>query len=252
MSRIGWTKSRAGVDMGIRICGGLLLAAIVGAPAFAQTAYGPGGMLVHPGALVRDKGSWDIGLSWLKQTRAGKTSEWTPFSVAGGVTDRLEIGAQVIRRRAGSVDSESGGLFARWRLRDAGEKSPALALVASHVAGPIGLSSLSLASTWKPTGLPKGTLVHAGLQGALRTDGPSDHGDARPFLGIQVPLAPAFTLTAEAGARFRFDPSARTGLGIGWTGTDGRKLTVGWANTGRAADAGFFVGVGYPIGGGKK
>ncbi len=228
------------------------LVGLIPVPARAQTAYGPGGMLVHPGALVRSKRTWDVGLSWFEQDRNGKHTEWAPLSVAGGLTDRLEVGAQLIRRKAGAVVSENGGLFARYRLRDAGAGAPALALVASHVGGPISLSSLSLASTWTPNGLPTGTLVHAGIQGALRADGPTDRSDVRPYVGIQLPLAGPFTLTAEAGARFRFDPSARTGLGVGWTGADGRKITVGWANTGRAASDGFFVGVGYPIGGGKK
>ncbi|MFM7322637.1 MAG: hypothetical protein ACKO5K_14095 [Armatimonadota bacterium] len=235
---------RAGFTLGVAL--------LAVGPACAQTAYGPGGMLVHPGALVRPKQTWDVGLSWVEQVRNGKHSEWAPLAVTGGLTDRLEVGAQLIRRRAGTVVSENGGLFARYRLRDSGEGRPALALVASHVGGPIALSSLSLASTWSPAGLPKGTLVHAGIQGALRADGPTDRSDVRPYVGIQLPIAGPFSLTAEAGARFRFDPSARTGLGVGWTGADGRKLTVGWANTGRAANAGFFVGVGYPIGGGKK
>ena len=220
--------------------------------AFAQSAYGPGGMMVHPSALVRGKGDTTAGLSWFRQERSGVGNEWSPFTVVAGIDGKSEVGVQWVRRvtRGGSADN--GGLFAKVRLLEPSDGRPALALVASHVGGPISLTSFSLASTWSVPGAPDGTLVHAGLQWAQRADLSPRRSDTQPYLGVQIPVAQRLNALAEVGSKFAFDPKARLGLGLSWTTPGGPQVTGGVVNIGRSDNPGLFFGVGYPIGGGKR
>lgn len=235
---------------GLAIATGLLAAC--GHEAGAQSAYGPGGLLVHPTAVVRPAGATDAGLSWFRQERPGIGNEWSPFTVVSGIDGRTEAGLQWVRRTTKGMSSNNGGLFVKHRLMDARPNSPAVAVVASHIGGPIALTSLALAGTWSPAGLPAGALVHGGIQWARRADLATNPTDVQPYVGLQWPVAPGLSVLAEAGPRFSFDPKARLGAGLMWTMPSGGQLAVGAVNIGRSDNPGLFVGVGYPIGGGKR
>jgi len=129
---------------------------------------------------------------------------------------------------------------------------PTVAVVASHIGGPISLTSVALASTWEVPGAPSGTLVHGGLQWAQRADLSPRRSDTQPHLGVQIPVLDRVSFIAETGSRFAFDPKARVGAGLMWNAPNGSQVAVGAVNIGRSDNPGLFVGVGYPIGGGKR
>ncbi len=220
--------------------------------ASAQSAYGPGGLLVHPSALVRGPGETNVGMSWFRQERAGVGNEWSPFTLVRGIDGRSEVGLQWVRRVSRGTAADNAGFFAKVRLIDPVRDRPAVAVVASHIGGPISLTSVALASTWAVPGAPAGTLVHAGLQWAQRADLSPRRSDTQPYLGVQIPVVNRLGFVAETGSRFSFDPKARLGAGLVWNAPSGPQVAVGAVNIGRSDDPGMFIGVGYPIGGGKR
>lgn len=218
----------------------------------AQSAYGPGGLMVHPGALVRGKGETNAGMSWFRQERGGIGNEWSPFTVVGGIDGRTEVGLQWVRRVTRGASADNAGFFAKVRVVDPAPGRPAVAFVASQIGGPISLTSMAVASTWEVPGAPAGTLVHAGLQWAQRADLSPRRSDTQPYLGVQIPVVNRLGFVAETGSRFSFDPKARLGAGLVWNAPTGTQVAVGAVNIGRSDDPGVFIGVGYPIGGGKR
>lgn len=231
------------------LAGVLLLGAA--ATARAQSTYGPGGMFVHPNALMRAPGVWNVGASWFRQEGGERRTEWAPFTVTGGITERLEAGVMLVRERTAAPATHSAGLFAKVRIQDFDASRPAIAVAASHIGGPVALTSVSVAGTWKIPGAPENTLAHAGVQWARRADGGRTRDDVAPYVGVQLPVTRDISAVAEYGTRFGFDRAARSGFGAVWSAPAGHQVALGWVNIGRSQENQFFVGVGYPLGGGK-
>lgn len=219
----------------------------------AQTIYGPGGLFVHPSAFVPQRGAIGLNVSWFSQKiDAGGRTEWLPVSLTYGATERLEVGALYVNRRARGRQRDSGGVFAKYQIGKDSAGGPAIALAGSYVGGDVQQSSLSLvASHAFKRGDQTLFTAHLGGQWARRADIPVTKDDFGGFIGLELPLIDGLSLVGEAGTRFRFDRNSTSAIGLMWKARNGISIGVGYVNVGRSDNNRFFVGVGYPFGGNK-
>jgi hypothetical protein len=229
----------------------LLLGLWIGPAAQAQTAYGPGGLFIHPTATVPSRGALDLNLSWYTQRIEGQpTTQWIPVSVAYSATDRFQVGPLFLERLVKDRSRASGGLFARYLLTPDGLHHPAVALAGNFYAGDVRLASVSLVSSHAFRQRDRSLFtVHLGAQWARRSDIPRAQDSLSGFVALEAPLSQNFAAVAEYGTRFSFDYKERSALGVVWRPKGGLQVGVGFVNTGRSSENGFFVGVGYPLGG---
>jgi len=217
----------------------------------AQTAYGPGGLFVHPTAFVPARGTTDLNVSYFsQQLPPQRETEWLPVSLSYAVTDRAQLSALYVHRRAGAHQGDSGGLFGKYQIAPDTARSPAFALAGSFLSGDVKLSSLSgvLSHTFRDSGRPVLSL-HLGGQWARRADIAHPQDSVGGFIGAEAPLGRKISLVGEWGTRFRFDPSHTSALGLMWNAGHGVRIGLGYVNVGRSRDNRFLVGVGYRLGG---
>lgn len=220
----------------------------------AQTLYGLGGLFIHPTALTPQRGEFSLSASWFSQRIAGQGStEWAPFGLSYGVSDRLEVGALYADRlRTNGLRRGSVGLFVRNQLLPEKAKQPAVALSASYLGSDVKLASVAgTASYHFRRGDRTLVLGHAGVQWGWRGDGVPDTDAVSLFVGAEVPLGQGFSVLGEYGTRFAFDYKERSALGLMWRSPRGFSVAAGYVNVGRSSENRFFVGVGVPIGGNK-
>jgi hypothetical protein len=231
----------------------IVAACLVGAPARAQTAYGPGGLLVHPSALLPATGSVDLNVSWYTQRISGRpSSQWIPASLAYTPTSRFQVGALFLDRVSADRSRASAGLFGKYLLTPDAESHPAVALVGSFYAGDVRLASAALvASHAFRRGERTLFIAHLGVQLARRSDIPNPQDSLAGFAGLEAPIGRQFSLVAEYGTRFSFDAKETSSIGLVWRSRGGAQVGVGLVNAGRSSGNGFFVGVGYPLGGNR-
>lgn len=228
---------------------GLLLVA-GSRPGAAQTAYGPGGLFIHPTAFVRPSGAATLNISWFEQKLPGSpTASWLPVSLTAGVGGRAEVGAIYVNRLDLSSGGSSGGVFAKVQLMPDSANRPAVALAASYLGGGIQLSSVSAVASHRFGEGTRSITGHFGAQWARRADIPVSRDDTGLFAGVEIPLSRRLSLVGEYGTRFDFDYKERSALGLVWRGARGYQIGVGAVNVGRSRDQRFFVGVGFPLGG---
>jgi hypothetical protein len=223
-------------------------------PSHAQTVYGPGGLFIHPSALTPPKGSVGLNVSFYTETKTGGGhEEWLPVSLAYAASDRAQVGALFIDRRAGGSHRESGGIFAKYQLVPDGPRHPALALTGSYLGGDVKQWSLSGVASHRFTSGSRTSLIgHAGLQWVRRTDDIQPEGDLAAFVGAEIPLTTRLSLLGEYGTKLSFNPEPASSIGLQWSSPGGISVGIAYLNTGRSSDNRFFVGVGYPIGGGRS
>lgn len=228
----------------------LLLLLLAPTAVRAQTAYGPGGLFIHPTALVRPAKSIGLNVSWFEQKVPHKPlTSWLPVSVIAGVGGKAEVGAVYVHRLDLSSNASSGGAFAKYQFVSDTERSPAVAVAASYLGGTIQLSSVSLVASHRFGTNPRALAGHLGAQWAQRADIPHTKDDAGFFAGLEAPLSDRVSLVAEYGTRFHFDYKERSALGVVWHGPKGYQVGIGAVNVGRSGDHRFFIGVGFPLGG---
>jgi hypothetical protein len=227
----------------------LLLIAIVRL-AHAQTLYGPGGLLIHPTALTPPQGQFGMNVSYYNQIIGTNTStDWIPISLTYSISDRVEIGALFVDRRLGDYRTSEGG-FARYRILADAPSHPAFAIAGSYLDGDVKQSSVSgVFSHVFRRGGHKLLVLHAGAQWARRSDIALPGDSLSGFLGAAVPLGDRFSLIAEAGTKFSFDRHETSAFGVSWQASKIVGISLGFVNTGRSKDNGFFAGVGYRFGG---
>src|SRR5689334_314749 len=175
----------------------LLCGLVESAP--AQTAYGPGGLFVHPTAFVPPRGEVDLNISYFtQQVPPQRETEWLPVSLSYAATDRFELSALYVHRRAGAHQGDSGGLFAKYQLAPDTSHAPAFALAGSFLSGDVKLSSISgvLSHTFRDH--ERAALrLHLGLQWARRADIPHPQDDVGGYIGAELPLSRELSLVGE-------------------------------------------------------
>jgi hypothetical protein len=222
--------------------------------ATCQTAYGPGGLFIHPSAFIRKPGSTSLNVSWFEQkARKARHNSWLPISLAHGLNDRTEVGVLYVHRFDNKNVESSGGVFAKYQLMPDSDHSPAIAIAGSYLGGGMQLSSASLVASHKfgPKDDWRGLIGHVGVQWARRADAARTRDDADPFIGLEAPLSPRVSLVGEFGTRFVFDYKERSSIGLVYRGDNGYQIGVGAVNIGRSSRNDFFIGVGFPLGGNR-
>lgn len=236
----------------------VLLAAFGDArPAQAQTVYGPAGLFVHPSAFVPERSGLMLNVSWFSQTTPGRRTEWVPISVSTKLGERAQAGALLVERRAGSYRS-SVGAFGKYQIMPQAHKRPAVAVAASLLTGDVEQSSLSLAASHRFRNKDGEIFTaHVGGQWVRRDDIPnsSAQSDIAAYYGFEIPIGQrwggAWRLAAETDSKLKFDRRSASAYGVMWAGNSGINVGVGYVNSGRSDTNRFFVGVGYPLGGGR-
>jgi hypothetical protein len=217
----------------------------------AQTAYGPGGLFVQPTAFLPPEHALNLNVSTFTQRIDGRpSSQWIPASLAYSFTNRLEAGPLFVHRSFNGGEFLSGGAFAKYSLAPDRPNRPAIALAGSFLTGDVRLASVGLvASHAFRSGDRTVFSLHAGGLWGRRDDITRPGDSLSAFVGADLPLGREFSIIAEYGSRFSFDYKERSAYGVVWRPKRGPQIGVGFVNTGRSSENGFFVGVGYPLGG---
>lgn len=217
----------------------------------AQTAYGPGGLFVQPTAVLPPARTLNLNVSTFTQRIEGRpSSQWIPASLAYSISDRIQAGPLFLHRSFNGGEFLSGGLFARYALAPDKPNSPAIALTGSFLTGDVRLASVGLVGSHAFKSGDRTVLsLHAGGLWGRRDDIPNPGDSLSAFIGADVPLGREFSLIAEYGTRFSFDYKERSSYGVVYRPKRGPQIGVSFVNTGRSSENGFFVGVGYPLGG---
>jgi hypothetical protein len=223
-------------------------------PVRAQTVYGQGGLFLHPSAFVRPAGSINFGASFFTQ-RTGPTghSEWNPYSLSYGFSDRLEAGITAIRHQGTGIDAHSHvGPFVRYELLSDTPSRPAIGLVASDLPSDLRQTTLAGVLSHRLVSTRSGSLIiHTGVEWVRTSGETGNQTDAAGFVGLQLPVARRLALVGEAGTKLKFERTGATAVGLMWSPPGGGSVAIGWVNNGRSRSNEFFVGAGYPIGGAK-
>lgn len=237
---------------GVRILTLLLLLSGLSGRVWAQTAYGPGGLFVHPTAFTSARGTPQLNVSYFTQQISGqRETEWLPVSFTYSPTDRSEIGALYLNRRAGSHRGDSGGLFGKYQLVPDSVHAPAVAIAGSWLSGDVKLASLAGVVSHSFRYRDRAALTaHLGVQWARRADIANAQDDTAGFGGLELPIGKELSLVGELGSRFRFDRSQTSAVGLMWAPSRSLHVGIGFVNVGRSTGNRFFVGVGYRLGGG--
>lgn len=227
------------------LASGLLVLGWAGV-AQAQTAYGPGGLLVHPSAFMPPRASVSLYASHFTQTEPGGASrEWQPTSLTYSPTGQTQLGATLLRRPG---QGDTGGIFLKHLLVAPVQKQAAsVSFVGSYLGPGVKQTTLGLVASQRVmvTGQARYT-GHVGLQWA----GDSRSDSLAAFVGAEAALGPNLSVLAEVGSRLRFNIKESSSIGLVWNGR-GQTVRVGYVNTGASETSRFFIGAGYPLGGVK-
>jgi hypothetical protein len=226
----------------------------------AQGVYGSTGLFVHATAGTQEPGSFVPSASYLVQENGDRTTKWRPLGLTYGVSPRLQLGAQYLRvSPEGAATGKAAGGFAKYRFRDDGPswRRPALAGVVNFLSGDLETQQFSLVASHAAYRGPRDParrpflLGHVGLE-VTRWNGLNDFDDRTGtslYAGIEYPLSDRLRAIGEVGTKFRFDRSARSGIGLSYAAPgEGISLSLGAANSGQGKGLGFFVGIGFPFG----
>ena len=235
---------RLGIPIALMLCALTHIAS-------AQTAYGPGGLFVQPTAIVPAARTLNLNVSTFEQRIDGRpSSQWIPASLAYSFSDRVQAGPLFLHRSFNGGEFLSGGLFAKYALSPDKPDRPAVALTGSFLTGDVRLASIGLVGSHAFRSGDRTVLsLHAGGLWGRRDDIRNPGDSLSAFVGADVPLGREFSIIAEYGTRFSFDYKERSSFGVVWRPRRGPQIGVGFVNTGRSSENGFFVGVGYPLGG---
>jgi hypothetical protein len=230
-----------------------ILVLLLAVPSWGQSVYGQGGLFLHPSAYVRPAGSVNFGVSYFTQTTQGGQSEWNPYALSYGFSDRFEAGVTAVRHQGESVESHAHvGPFFRYEALSDTPSRPAFGMTVSNL--PSDLRELTVAGVFSHRFNQQkwdSLAVHVGAEW-VRTGGETgNQTDFAGFVGIQLPVVRNIVLVGDIGTKLKFEPSNASAIGLMYSGPRGGSLAIGWVNNGRGHSNEFFIGAGYPIGGAK-
>lgn len=227
---------------------GLLAGA--GAPASAQSLYGPGGLFLHPTASVPPMGKLTPSIIVLPQHNPAvdSTRTWLTASVDYGLLPDLEIGATYLKVAGWDKDASLGG-FAKWRFQREGLVKPALAAGFTYLGGGDVDTRVAFLAASKGFGAGKLASVrgHLGLQYADRVDGIRKN-DLLPYAGIELGLTTRLAVTAEARPRGTGEFGTPLALTLQYRPNEDVTLAFTWANNGMSDRPMLGFGAGWSLG----
>lgn len=226
------------------------LALAAGAPASAQSLYGPGGLFLHPTASLPEAGRFTPSLLVLPQHNPVRdvTRTWISGSVDYGVLPDLEVGATLLKV-AGWHESPSYGGYFKYRLRRESLTMPAVAIGYTHLDGGSFNTRIGFLALRKQLGVADRRLVvgHLGVQYADRVDGLSKH-ELQPYAGLELGLVPRLTLSLEGRPRMNNEFGTVLGVTLAYKVNDDWRLALTWANNGQSDHPLFGFGAGIALG----
>ncbi len=232
----------------------LLLAIValvcIGKSGQAQATYGPGGLFVHASAFMPRPRQLDLNVSYFTQRLApNPRSAFVPVSLTYGVSPQFEVGALYLNQPRGNPGGDSGGAFLKYQLMPDTPRQPAFAIAGSLLGGSIRLFSLSAVFSHTFTRADRPLFIgHLGVHYTRRTDLPHVDEHLDGYYGVEIPFSR--TVSALVEAHTTFDRRALSAVGLKWSLGRGVNLGIGYVNI-SSDDPEFFVGVGYPLGGGR-
>lgn len=228
------------------------LLALPGVSARAQSLYGPGGLFLHPAAVLPPEGQLTVGGLILTQRIPStpglhETPTWGSVSLDYGVTRDVEAG---ITSLAITDFEPSYGGFAKYRFLHETPSRPAAA---------VGFSILGFGDNNTRTGflalrkqLNSGAshpiIGHLGVQYIDILAG-IPYKQWLPHVGVELGLTQRLTLIAEARPRGKGDLKTASALSLSYGYGHGGRVVLSWVNTGQSTQSRFGFGVGYAIGG---
>lgn len=227
-----------------------VLFCLAGAPARAQSLYGPGGLFLHPSASVPPWGQATPSVLVLPQHNsvANSTRTWISGSVNYGLLPDVEITGTYLKV-AGWGRSASLGGSAKWRIQREGLIQPAIAVGGTYLGGGgVDTRTLFVAAQ---KGFGAGGLgrlkLHLGLQYADLLDG-DDRSGLQPFAGVELGLASRLTFIAEARPRGKNELGTPLALTLSYRAAENWNLALTWANNGMSDEPMFGFGAGFSLG----
>lgn len=233
---------------GILLFGMLCLGGFAGT-ARAQTAYVPGGLIMHPTAFTPRRNAFCLYAAAFTQNEEVTESHY-PVSLSYSPTDNLQISFLTAYHQAAIKPTHTHlGGFLKYQLVPDTASHPAVALAFSYVprdfleTAVVGVVSHRFALKKRPL-----LALHLGAKWVKIPDFDGGSQDASGFLGVGVPLSRNWDLIGEASTRLSFDRASATSFGAMYHPRRGADFTLGFVNTGASKDLRVFFGVGYPFG----
>jgi len=218
-------------------------------PASAQSLYGPGGLFLHPTASLPEPGKLTPAILVLPQhdRASNDTRTWISGSLDYGLSRNLEIGATVVKVSAWDRNPSAGGYF-KYRLLEETPNRPAAAFGLTQLGGGDVNTRVGFFALRKELGGERFPVTaHLGVLYSDEVDG-IDHHRWEPYAGVEVGLAPKWTLALEGRARteaYNGTPLAVTAI---YHPSRDWKLALTWANSGRSNNPYFGFGAGISLG----
>lgn len=220
----------------------------------AQTAYAPGGMIVHPTAFTPRRGALNLYMAGFNQYEEDMNHQnnYVPLSLSYSPTDRLQL--SLIAPYHDGADHPRHihvGPFFKYQVLPDSSRHPAFAITGSYLerdwlkASAAGVFSHRFFAGNRPL-----LTAHAGVKWGM-TNAAGNQNDIGGFMGLQIPVNREWNLVGEYSTRLKFDPAPASSVGVMWRSRQGLGITIGFANTGRSNRMGFFFGVGYALGGSR-
>jgi len=231
----------------------LLLLVSLGAysrTADAQTAYAPGGLIIHPTAFTSPRNSFFL-YSAAFTEESSATSSLYPTSLSYSPTDNLQVSAILAYHQSANLPSHSHiGTFDKLQLVPDAPNHPAFAISYAYVANDFRETSVSGVASHNFTRNKHPLLtLHLGAEWMKVPPYAGSKQDTSGFVGLEVPLSRLWTVFGETGTRLDFDTASATSFGVMYHARHSPDFTLGFLNTGSSKDLRFFFGVGYPFGG---
>jgi hypothetical protein len=110
----------------------------IGSHVGAQTAYGPGGLFIHPTAFTPPKGTVSLSVSRFAIKDDDGTDHWLPVSLTFSPSDKTQIGGLFV-----TEDGASEGLFGKAELTADSPTRPAFGIAGSFLTGSKEQSSIA-------------------------------------------------------------------------------------------------------------
>jgi hypothetical protein len=234
---------------GALVCA-LATAALAASPAGAQTAYAPGGLIIHSTAFALPKHQLSVYAAAFTWRSPGDTDNTQfPVALTYTPTDRLQVSALALyhNEQDEAPHTHIGG-FLKYQIAPDSRNSPAVALTGSYVGRDHYETAISgIVSHEIRSGGRRILALSAGGKWLRTPDDEGNQTDFGGFVGVQVPLSRNWDLVGETSTRLKFDFASATAVGVMYHSRRGALLTLGFANSGLGNSLRPFIGVGLPL-----
>lgn len=217
----------------------------------AQSFYGPGGLFLHPAAVVQETGKLTPAVLFLPQRSTWTGDDrrsWFTGALTYGLAKNLEVGFAAVGVEGWGRDPSLGG-FAKYRLLQETEHRPAVAVGFTRLAGGDFGTQVGFLALRKQAGTLRGQpiVAHFGLQYASEVDA-IRHNTLDPFAGLEIGLTSDVKLIAEGRPRTAHYTGTPLALTLAYQVTPSWRLALTWANPGHSDEPHFGFGAGFTLG----